>query len=179
MPRPYCPAYCSSLPFSPSPSHPPDIIDSVRFWLPPRHPFMHTFPAIWQTAWRRGYDRPRWYARCHLGFSCNYELRDERALRGREASKPSDKPQLNYVRGSPCRRKEIYGEGSKKRERDFILRGKEPFMIGVSRIKWEEEDEFGCIGCRKGKVVYQGRLIGSNYGANLWWNLIKHSNSDL
>lgn len=158
MPRPYCPAYCSSLPFSPSPSHPPDIIDSVRFWLPPQHPFMHTFPAIWQTAWRRGYDRPRWYARCHLGFSCNYELRDERALRGREASKPSDKPQLNYVRGSPCRRKEIYGEGSKKRERDFILRGKEPFMIGVSRIKWEEEDEFGCIWCIwwKGKVVYQG-----------------------
>lgn len=102
---------------SPSPSLPADIIDSVRFWLPPRHPFMHTFPAIWQTAWRRGYDRPRWYARCHLGFSCNYELRDERALRGREASKPSDKPQLNYVRGSPCRRKEVYGEGSKGRER--------------------------------------------------------------
>lgn len=22
-------------------------------------------------------------------------------------------------------------------------------------------------------------LIGSNYGVNLWWNLIKHSNSDL
>lgn len=58
-------------------------------------------------------------------------------------------------------------KGEKERERkNFILWGKEPFMIGVSRIKCGEEGEFGCIGCKE--RLYRGIVGWIKFMVNLW-----------
>lgn len=132
-----------SLPLPLPPPRPADIIDSVRFWLPPRHPFMHTFPAIWQTAWRR----PRWYARRHPGFSCSCEM-NERF----EVERPRNR-RTNHtwiMLEDLWKERNLWRRLERERERGGIW-GKERFYDRWFEDKNVDKSLGGCIGCREGK----------------------------